>query len=67
MKSKWGKLTDDDIQNVAGKRDVLIGKLQTRYGVLKDDAEKQVNAWLEKFAPVAGKQNAHGGDGNQAS
>ena len=50
-KSTWAKLTDDDIKNVAGKRDVLIGKLQVRYGVLKDEAEKQVDVWIAKFAP----------------
>lgn len=48
-KSKWAKLTDDDIDNVAGKRDVLIGKLQARYGVLKEEAEKQVDTWIAKF------------------
>jgi len=48
-KSKWGKLTDDDVDNVAGKRDVLIGKIQVRYGVLKEEAEKQVDGWLSKF------------------
>jgi uncharacterized protein YjbJ (UPF0337 family) len=41
-KTKWGKLTDDDIQAIAGKRDQLIGKLQERYGLAKDLAEKQL-------------------------
>ena len=50
-KSKWGKLTDDDLTVVAGKRDQLIGKLQERYGVLKDDAEKQVDEWIGKLKP----------------
>jgi uncharacterized protein YjbJ (UPF0337 family) len=47
-KSTWGKLTDDDLKNIAGKRDQLIGKLQERYGVMKEDAEKQVSDWIEK-------------------
>jgi len=46
VKSQWGKLTDDDLKNIAGKRQQLVGKLQERYGILKDDIEKQVNHWL---------------------
>ena len=44
-KEQWGKLTDDDIDVVAGRRDQLAGKIQERYGVAKDEAEKQVSAW----------------------
>jgi uncharacterized protein YjbJ (UPF0337 family) len=43
---QWGKLTSDDVDIVAGRRDQLAGKIQERYGVAKDDAEKQVNEWL---------------------
>ncbi len=49
LKSKWAKLTDDDLRLVAGKRDQLIGKLQERYGVMKDEAEKQVNEWMARL------------------
>jgi uncharacterized protein YjbJ (UPF0337 family) len=51
LKSSWGKATDDDATNMVGKRQVLIGKLQERYGVLKDDAEKQVDGALAKVLP----------------
>jgi uncharacterized protein YjbJ (UPF0337 family) len=44
-KEQWGKLTDDDLSVVAGRRDQLAGKIQERYGVAKEDAEKQVAAW----------------------
>lgn len=44
-KENWGKLTDDDLQVVAGKRDQLIGKVQERYGIAKEEAEKQVDDW----------------------
>ena len=44
---KWGKLTGDDLEAVAGDKDILIGKLQTRYGKEKADAESEVNAWLK--------------------
>ena len=46
LKSQWAKLTDDDVANIAGKRDQLLGKLQERYGVLKDDADKQIDKWI---------------------
>ena len=43
IKENWGKLTDDDIDVIAGKRDQLIGKIQKQYGISKDEAEKQVD------------------------
>jgi uncharacterized protein YjbJ (UPF0337 family) len=46
-RSKWGKLTDDDLENVAGKKDVLLGRIQQRYGYKRDQAEKEVDAWLK--------------------
>lgn len=55
VKSKWGKLSDDDIKNVAGKKDQLIGKVVERYGILKEDAEKQVNDFVAKFTPAMDK------------
>ncbi|HVH43732.1 MAG TPA: CsbD family protein [Labilithrix sp.] len=48
LKSKWAKLTDDDLRNVGGKKERLIGKLQERYGVMKDEAERQVDEWIAK-------------------
>ena len=50
LKSTWGKLTDDDVKHVGGKKDLLIGRIQERYGILKDEAEKQADAWLAKIA-----------------
>jgi uncharacterized protein YjbJ (UPF0337 family) len=47
-KEQWGKLTDDDLSVVAGRRDQLAGKIQERYGVAKDEAEKQVAEWQRK-------------------
>jgi uncharacterized protein YjbJ (UPF0337 family) len=49
-KSEWAKLSDDDLKNIAGKKEQLIGKLQEHYGVLKEDAEKQVDNWLAKLS-----------------
>ncbi|MBK8073861.1 MAG: CsbD family protein [Ramlibacter sp.] len=45
VKEQWGKLTDNDLDIVAGRRDHLAGKIQERYGVAKEDAEKQLAAW----------------------
>ena len=46
-KSKWARLTNNDLKNIAGKKDQLIGKIQVRYGVLKGEAEEQVDRCLE--------------------
>jgi uncharacterized protein YjbJ (UPF0337 family) len=43
VKEKWGKLTDDDLTTIAGKRDQLAGVLQQRYGYAKDQAERQID------------------------
>lgn len=42
IKAKWGKLTDDDLKVAEGNSEYLAGKLQERYGVARDEAEKQV-------------------------
>ena len=42
-KEKWGKLTDDDWKVVEGKRDQLVGKIQERYGIAREDAERQLS------------------------
>ncbi|WP_280561784.1 MULTISPECIES: CsbD family protein [unclassified Chromohalobacter] len=44
-KASWGEMTDDELDQVAGKRDQLIGKLQTKYGISKEDAEKRADDW----------------------
>jgi len=44
-KAQWGKLTDDDLQVVAGHREQLAGRIQERYGIAKDEVEKQLTAW----------------------
>lgn len=49
IREKWGKLTDDDLDVAAGKRDKLIGKLQERYGMGRDEAEKQLDQGIEQM------------------
>ena len=49
VKAKWGKLTDDDLQTIGGKRDQLVGKLQEKYGIAKDQAEKQLTEFERSY------------------
>jgi uncharacterized protein YjbJ (UPF0337 family) len=48
VKEKWGKLTDDDLDVVEGKRDKLVGKIQEAYGIGRDESERQLNEWQER-------------------
>jgi uncharacterized protein YjbJ (UPF0337 family) len=48
VKEQWGKLTDDDLDIIAGKRDQLLGRIQERHGIARDEAEKQVEAFRER-------------------
>lgn len=47
LKQQWGKLTDDDLEVINGQRDSLIGKLQERYGIAKEEAQKRADDWLK--------------------
>jgi uncharacterized protein YjbJ (UPF0337 family) len=47
VKEKWGRLTDDHLDTIAGKRDQLAGRLQETYGITVDQAERQVKAFEE--------------------
>jgi uncharacterized protein YjbJ (UPF0337 family) len=47
FRAKWGKLTDDDLETISGKKDQLIGRLQQRYGYQKDHAEREVDDFLK--------------------
>ncbi|MFP4069321.1 MAG: CsbD family protein [Opitutales bacterium] len=45
-KERWGKLTDDELLRIDGEKDRLIGTIQEKYGLARDDAEKQVDEWF---------------------
>ena len=49
VKEQWGKLTDDDLMEIEGRRDQLVGKIQTRYGINRDQADAQVSGWEQKY------------------
>ncbi len=47
VKQQWGKLTDDDLTTISGKKDELIGRLQERYGYTKEQAQQEANAFAK--------------------
>jgi uncharacterized protein YjbJ (UPF0337 family) len=49
VREQWGKLTDDDLDIIAGKRDQLVGILQRRYGETRDEMERQVREFEDRF------------------
>lgn len=49
LKAKWGKLTDDDLTLIGGKKDEFLGKLQEQYGYNKDQAETEVDQFLRSM------------------
>jgi uncharacterized protein YjbJ (UPF0337 family) len=50
-KEKWGKLTDDDLTTIAGKREQFAGVLQARYGIAKEQAERELDDFLKNVNP----------------
>ena len=48
-KTRWGKLTDDDLKVIGGERDKLVGRIQERYGIAKDQAQREVDEWNESL------------------
>ncbi len=49
VQEKWGKLTEDDIDQIKGRREVLVGKLQERYGHAQDRAEEEADEFFENL------------------
>ncbi|HKR36550.1 MAG TPA: CsbD family protein [Steroidobacteraceae bacterium] len=48
IKEQWGKLTDDEIDELEGKSEILAGKLQERYGLSREDAERQAKEFQDR-------------------
>jgi uncharacterized protein YjbJ (UPF0337 family) len=70
IRSQWGKLTDDDLERIAGNKDKLIGAVQERYGYVWDEARQMVDRYLDDYnglktratealKAVASKENLH--------
>jgi len=49
VREQWGKLTNDDLDQVQGRSEQLVGRIEERYGLAKDEARRQVNKWLDEF------------------
>ena len=50
-KAKWGLLTDDDLKTIKGRRELLVGKIQERYGIAEDEARRQVDEFYASLTP----------------
>lgn len=50
IREKWGKLTDDDLDVIGGRREQLAGRLQSAYGIAKDEAERQINEFEKSLS-----------------
>lgn len=48
VQTQWGKLTGDDLDVVSGRRKESAGKIQERYGVAEEEAQKEIDAWLSR-------------------
>jgi uncharacterized protein YjbJ (UPF0337 family) len=46
VRKQWGKLTDDDVDQIKGDAEILRGRIQERYGRTKDEAQREVDNWL---------------------
>ncbi len=49
VKKKWGELTDDEVMQVNGRREILVGKIQEKYGIAAEEANQQIDAWTAKL------------------
>ena len=52
VQTQWGKLTGDDLDVIKGKRTELSGKIQERYGKVQEDADKEVDEWVERYRVI---------------
>ena len=53
LRKQWGRLTDDDIDQIKGSRDILLGKLQEYYGKNRDENERELEIWLDGYRAKA--------------
>jgi len=49
VKERWGRLTEDDLDIIEGKRDQLLGRIQQRHGVARDEAHRQVDRQVDRL------------------
>jgi uncharacterized protein YjbJ (UPF0337 family) len=58
VREQWGKLTDDEIDQMQGNAEQLIGKIQERYGRTREQAEQEVNSWLSQHGSDEARRKA---------
>jgi uncharacterized protein YjbJ (UPF0337 family) len=56
-KQQWGKLTDDDLTYMGGKKDEIIGRIQERYGITREQAQKEADDWATALKAEADAQH----------
>jgi uncharacterized protein YjbJ (UPF0337 family) len=49
LRQQWGKLTDDDLEQISGNRDKFVGVMQERYGIAKDEAQRRADEWAKSI------------------
>jgi len=59
VKQQWGKLTDDDLEVIAGSKDKLVGRLQERYGIQKEEAQRQLDRWTQTVFETEASSRRH--------
>lgn len=50
LREQWGRLTDDDLDRIEGRREQLLGRIQERYGMAREEAERAVDSWLDRVS-----------------
>ena len=58
LRQQWGRLTDDDLEVIAGNRDAFTGKVQERYGIAKEEAQSRIDEWLRSLADAGSARGA---------
>jgi uncharacterized protein YjbJ (UPF0337 family) len=66
VKQRWAKLTDDDLTMLSGKKDELVGKIQERYGITREQAEREADEWAQAAAGASDTRASAGGAGRKA-
>ncbi len=49
VRKRWGKLTDNDLEQINGQREILLGKLQQAYGIAREEANRQIDEWAQRL------------------
>jgi uncharacterized protein YjbJ (UPF0337 family) len=58
VKQRWAKLTDDDLTALSGKKDELVGRIQQRYGITREQAQKEADEWAAASAADLNRADA---------